>query len=180
MDANILQQDNEIQDALQSLVDAGGNLGPVFKQIGEFLTFSTKQRFKTSTAPDGSAWAENSEVSMLKFLNKTKGNFKKGGGRSSKGKQRAGNKKPLIGESKALFTTINYNASAKDVEVGSPMVYAGVMHYGAKQGAFGKNKRNVPLPWGDIPARPIFGLSINDRAEVLAIINDHYKNILQG
>ena len=35
------------------------NPEPLLKGIGEDLMHSTKERFKTSTAPDGSAWAPN-------------------------------------------------------------------------------------------------------------------------
>ncbi len=182
MHANIIIDDNDIQAALHKLVEAGGNTRGVMKQIGEYLTASTRDRFNTSTAPDGSRWQENSEVALINHLRKTKGNFKKRGGLSSKGKKRASRKKPLIGESKSLSGTINYtvyNWLRSGVEIGSPMQYAATHQFGAKRGAFGKTARGAPIPWGDIPARPFVGLSAADRREVLAIIEDHIKGALK-
>jgi hypothetical protein len=34
--------------------------------------------------------------------------------------------------------------------------FCGSQQFGAKQGQFGRGKRNHPIPWGDIPARPFF------------------------
>jgi len=48
--------------ALRQLV---GNLRPALVEIGEDLIDSTEQRFSSSTAPDGSAWALNSILSTL-------------------------------------------------------------------------------------------------------------------
>lgn len=179
MYANITIDDKAVTEAIDRLVKDGGNLSQVGKQIGEYLVFSTKRRFQTSTGPDGTPWKENSEVSMLRYLSKTKGSFKKNGSLSKRGQSRAGNKKPLIGETRSLSTTIHYNVRTGRVEVGTPMIYGGVQQFGAKQGAFGKNKRGTPIPWGDIPARPYLGLSAADRTELLAIINDHHERLLK-
>jgi phage gpG-like protein len=49
-------------------------------------------------------------------------------------------------------------------------VRAGTLHYGAKQGAFGRSKRNGPLPWGNIPARPIMVLRPEAVEKILAAL----------
>jgi phage gpG-like protein len=43
-----------LQQALKALRERVENLRPALKEIGEELAESTKQRFATSTAPDGS------------------------------------------------------------------------------------------------------------------------------
>ena len=55
-------------------------------------------------------------------------------------------------------------------------VYATTMHYGAKQGQFGRSRlankhgpsKGGPLPWGNIPARPFMVLLPEYRAQIVA------------
>ena len=49
--------DAEIQAALNQLAAKLGDLTPFFKDVGETLLNSTRERFRTQTAPDGTAWA---------------------------------------------------------------------------------------------------------------------------
>jgi phage gpG-like protein len=72
-----------------------------------------------------------------------------------------------------LSGRINYQANARSVRVGSPMIHAATMQFGAAQGAFGRTSRGGPIPWGNIPARPFLGLSQTDRAGVLEIIAEY-------
>ena len=53
---------------------------------------------------------------------------------------------------------------------GSPMVYAAAMQFGAAQGAFGRTRRNGPIPWGNIPARPFLGISADDETNILGAL----------
>jgi hypothetical protein len=50
------------------------------------------------------------------------------------------------------------------------MIYAGVQQEGAERGAFGQTKHGSPIPWGDIPAREMFGVSQDDEVEVVHIL----------
>lgn len=168
-----LQIDIEGADALlKRIQDAGQNPSPALKQISERLLDSTKQRFRTSTAPDGTEWAPNAPSTLFAHLGRFSGSFKKDGALSARGSRRAGNKKPLIGESRALSTTINYRVSGAVAEIGSPMVYAPVHQFGARKGAFGKTRRGAPVPWGDIPARPFLGISAEDSAMIRDVLLD--------
>lgn len=144
-----------VQDALQKLQRRGQSLKPLLEDIGEYLIISTRQRFHDKEAPDGTPWADNSPLTeSLK-----------------------GSNDPLIGESKSLSRYFSYNASSDTLEFGSPMEYAAVQHFGARQGAFGVSNRGTPLPWGDIPARPILGLSSDDEREVLDIVRDYLSSL---
>lgn len=49
-------------------------------------------------------------------------------------------------------------------------VRAGTLHYGAKQGAFGRTRRNGPIPRGNIPARPIMVLRPEAVDKILAAL----------
>lgn len=62
-----------------------------------------------------------------------------------------------------------YRAGRDSVEIDQRLplpVYAGTHRFGALKGAFGTTSRGVPIPWGDIPARPFLGLSEADCAEI--------------
>ena len=161
-------QDAEVKALLANLRTKTSNLSPLLKAIGEDLSDSTKRRFETGTGPDGRAWAPNTETTLLRYLGRTQGNFRKDGRLSKKGAARVGAKKPLTGESKALRTTIHYRVLGNTLEVGSPMEYSAVQQFGAKKGSLGKN-----APWGDIPARPFIGISAEDRSGIEASVLDY-------
>ena len=61
--------------ALTRLRDRVGEAGlrPALSAIGELLTESTKQRFATGTAPDGSRWPANARGTLERLLAKTRG-----------------------------------------------------------------------------------------------------------
>jgi hypothetical protein len=50
------------------------------------------------------------------------------------------------------------------------------MHFGAKQGAFGRTSRGGPIPWGDIPARPL--LPIDEQGNMDAFDKEEIRDIL--
>lgn len=134
-----------------------GDLTPVMQDLGEYLVTSTKGRFGTSTAPDGTPWAANSLTTLALY------------GRMFKGAAKAvANKQPLIGESKRLSGEIHALATASSVTVGSSMIYAGVQQFGAAKHSLGPVS-----PWGNIPARPYLGLSATDRGNVLDIVRGY-------
>lgn len=168
MSASILINDNDARSALQGLMDSIGNIDPALKEIGEVLIDSTKQRFRTTTAPDGSQWERNTEATLRNYANRFKTSRTKKGRLSKKGRERIANKPPGTGESKQLQKQIFYNVRSGELEVGSPLIYAPTFHYGAKKGQFGKG-----APWGDIPAREFLGLSSDDEVSIQAIIERH-------
>lgn len=161
--------DNGVQQALNRLADAGNSLHPALRDIGEFLVDSTRQRFATSTAPDGTRWAPNTDTTILMYLGHYRGSFGKRDGRLTKaGATRASSKRPLIGETGDLSRQISYEIEGNDtLYIGSSMVYAATHQFGARRHEFqGK------APWGDIPARPFLGLSDSDSSTILDIIAD--------
>lgn len=173
--------DEATQAAFARLVQAGSQLRPLMQEIGEFLSETTKQRFQTSTAPDGSRWAPNTEVTYIRLLERYKSSFSKKTGKiTASGSRRAASKKPLIGETGSLSTTINYRAGSDFVEIGSSMEYAAVQQFGARQGEFGTTRRGAPIPWGDIPARPFLGLSADDKAFITLAARRYLSNAVEG
>ena len=68
-------------DYLQGMLKRAGNMRPVLKEIGEDMAESTKLRFATATSPDGTAWAPNSALTLVRysslFARKKDGEFTK-------------------------------------------------------------------------------------------------------
>ena len=110
---DITIDDRELKAALDRLQRSLSDMSPVMRDIGELLAERAKQRFGSSTGPDGKAWAPNAPSTIAAYLGRH-------GGRK-KGAARAAAKKPLIGESLALSTTIHYQAGiASGGTSGSP------------------------------------------------------------
>ena len=147
----------EIPSALAQVLGVLEKPRPLLQAIGEYGIDSTMQRFRTGKAPDGSAWAPKSATTLARHPR--------------------GGRKPLIGESRALSTTIAYQVGDKSVAWGSNQVYAGVQQFGARAGSLwsGKDRRgrNAKAPWGDIPARPYLGLSAKDERSIMKIVRDY-------
>lgn len=170
-----LQVDSARANALLTRLErAGLNPRPVLLAIGERLAESTTERFQTGRAPDGTRWAPNAMSTLQNYLSRFSGSYNRDGRLSSRGAGRVMGKRPLIGESRSLSTTINYRAAGSNaVEIGSPMEYAAVQQFGAKKGSFGATRRGAPIPWGDIPARPFLGVSNEDWGEIEQIVDDY-------
>ena len=144
-------------DALDRLIAFGEDPEPALMGIGEKMLEFTKARFVSSTDPYGNPWAPNSDTTLRRALLRSGKNFTKKGSLSKRGTDYLAGKKPLIGESRSLSTQFSRTVVGSAlVTVSSLMVYAATQQFGAKQGQFGRDSRNHPIPWGDIPARPFF------------------------
>lgn len=148
--------EREVLDYLQQLQRHADDMTPALQEIGEYMIQSTRERFGTGTAPDGTPWVENSPLTLSR----------------KKGTQ------PLIGETKRLSTEFSYFIGNNELTFGSPLEYAAVQQFGAEQGKFGRGKYesregSFPIPWGDIPARPFIGISDQDQMEILDIIQGY-------
>lgn len=170
---NIEIDDELLRLTFTALAASAKDPRPVLNQVGELLIDSTKQRFGTSTGPDGTPWAKNSEATLMRYLGKYSGAFSKRDGKLTKsGAGRAGGKKPLIGETGDLSRQIYKRIDGNSLIVGS------TAPYGAMQ-QFGGSKSKFPNLWGDIPARPFLGLSDQDRVMILDEIADYLINSIR-
>lgn len=167
--------DAQVVSALSRLSGRVEDMTPLMKQIGEALIDSTKQRFATSTAPDGSRWAPNSQTTIERYLGTRSARVfnKKDGRLSAYGVAAVLGKKPLIGETGRLRSEFSVEVSANQVAIGSGLIYSAVQQFGASQGAFGRNRRGSPIPWGTIPPRPFLGVSAQDRTTVIGLIEKY-------
>lgn len=143
--------DREVQEGLQALERAAGNLRPALLEIGEHLLESSKQRFGRLIGPSGERWPANSPVTVA----------------------RKGRNQPLTGETGQLQDSLHYQLINKNtLELGSPLEYASMQQ-------FGGSREEFPHLWGDIPARPFLGVSNDDRDEILDIVQDHLERALK-
>lgn len=159
--AHIEIKDDQISAALDRLSAHLSDLTPFYQEAGEILTESTKQRFVSGVAPDGSGWAPNSPVTI----------------------SRKGRKPPLWGESGNLRTKINHEAGPEGLIWGTGAAtrdYAATQQFGAAKGAFGVTKFNGPIPWGNIPARPFLGISQEDRSNLLDCLREYLEEAIDN
>ena len=122
------------------------------RDIGEHLLNTTRERFSSQTAPDGTPWAPLSE------------DYKR---------TKPRNQDKILTLYGILRGQLTYRAARDEVAIGSPTIYAGTHQFGAERGAFGTTARGAPIPWGDIPARPFLGLSPDDESAVMEILAEH-------
>lgn len=146
--------DGAIQSALADVLARLANPQPMMIEIGELVANSTMDRFATGTAPDGTAWAANTQTTVDLY----NGMFAS-----------AGAKRPLVGETRRLGSEISWQLQGKQaVEIGSPMPYAAMQQ-------FGGTKAQWPHLWGDIPARPYLGISDQDEQNILDIVGRYLQ-----
>lgn len=152
-------KDDEIRRALTELSALLSDLTPEMQEIGEILTESTKERFSSGTGPEGTAWAKKSQTTIDAY--RTRGD--------------PVSLKPLIGPTRTLSTTIHHMADRDSVAVGSSVIQAAVMQFGAAKAEFGPR-----TPWGDIPARPFLGLSPEDEGNISAVLVEAIGRAMGG
>jgi phage gpG-like protein len=147
----------------RSFTPAG--MRPLMEDIGEELAESTRQRFATSTGPDGRRWPSLKEGTVLARLAQISGAYsKKTGKLGKKGATAVMNMRPLI-DTGELSRTIRFQVTngGASVEIGTNRTFNEGKGVGAEVHQFGT--RN-----GHIPARPFLGLSAHDRTTVLDIL----------
>ncbi|GFM37681.1 phage virion morphogenesis protein [Desulfovibrio psychrotolerans] len=137
-----------IEARLGRLLAAGNDLRSAMDEIGSQVLQRTQRRFEEQQGPDGTDWPELSPVTVRK----------------------RGDTGPILRITGHLYGSLEYKAQPDAVEIGSNWPYARIHQLGAAQGSSGRTRRNGPIPWGDIPARPYLGLSDDDAADVQDII----------
>ena len=170
-------QDREVQATLQLLCERMSNLRPVLLTLGEQIVERTKQRFVTSTGPDGQAWAPNSIATLAMVSGSLGAGYrKKSGELNAKGVKALAGKKPLIGQSKDLSRQIIYAATGNTLTVSSTPVYAAMQQFG------GVTSARSMIPGKTIPARPFLPvrqdgtLYPQEQQLVLETLNDFLMN----
>lgn len=177
MTFTISVSDQAVQAALTRLQQAVSQPRPVLQAIGEDIMERAKERFATSTGPDGARWAANSQTTLMRYIESRGGFGKKG--INKKGQQLAMGKKPLIGPSGDLRRQFHVQADDAGVTVGNSMVYAAMQQ-------FGGSKAQFPRLWGDIPARPFLPVTASgqlypdEQAKIVATLTRYIEHAAGG
>ena len=153
-------QDREVNRLLARLAERGGDLRAPMAQIGEAVVSNTRLRFSESRAPDGSAWQP---LALSTLARRRQGN----GGRVLTRLVPA-SAQPLL-DTGQLRNSISFRAGGRDVVVGTNLSWARIHQFG---GMAGRGRRTR------IPARPILGISSDDRAEISAVLSSHFGGAL--
>lgn len=114
------------------------------------------------------------------------------------GKKKGKGATPILEGDGGLRQSITSDYDANSAVAGTNLVYATTHQFGAKKGAFGSyvqeaaiggrraiadesqlaraaisgSVRQVPIPWGDIPARPFLGVSDETSTQIIDAISD--------
>lgn len=125
------------------------NLRPFYVNVGEHMLNSVQDRFDTQTAPDGTAWTALAPATVANRL------------------RRHGNAElTILRESGRLAGSFSYAADRSKVQIGTPVVYAAIQHFG---GEAGRNK-SVTLP-----PRPVLGMSPQDEDIITEMAGDFLR-----
>lgn len=170
------------------------DLSPALRGIGEILVESTKERFDTSTGPDGQQWPRLAASTVLGRLEQITGAFAAYTNVKTRkeGLTRVGNKKGAYLKDGSLSTR-----SRRALEAVTPLVDTGELRDGIRYQVTDKRTLEVGTnrfvgEWtggsaavhqfgnkkGTIPARPFLGISAADRGEVLAILDRFMEQAL--
>lgn len=148
-DTNARQLLNELKTRL-------GDLGPVLEAVGQIIQSGTQQRFVDQQGPDGQAWAPLSAVTLDR-------------------RRKAGRGAQILRDTGRLMNSISYRVSGESVSVFTNVIYAGTQQFGAKKGAYGRTRRGAPIPWGNVPARPFLGYSVEDNEAVIEVLQGYLQ-----
>lgn len=158
--------DSSVLAALARLREKVENLQPPMDEIGNEIKETVRMTFSDGADPWGAPWRPLSALTLSRR--------RQGAG--------PGSAQPLR-DTGALYNSFSYRADADSVTVGTNLPYAKTHQFGATQGAYGKTKRNGPMPWGNVPARPFMPIrdghiDLPDELQrsILEIISDHLSN----
>lgn len=150
MATTITVNNSAVAALFSQLRDKVDDMAPLLMATGDDMVEDIKQRFATATAPDGTPWQANSQVTMENYIRQRGGLSKKTGKILAKGQKLAMNKRPLQGQSGDLARQFSSTVmSGTTLLVRSSMIYAAMQQYGGTKAQF-------PKLWGGIPARPFF------------------------
>jgi phage virion morphogenesis protein len=155
--------DDAVRAAIAGLLAASDDLSGPMVEIGEALVSSTNRRFEEGQAPDGSPWPPSIRAQLT-------------GGTT-------------LVESGRLRDSITYEADASSVRVGTNVLYAAIHQFGGTIRARGGGRLTFRLPADlgfvspesvQIPARPFLGISEEDEAEILGVLEDWLRDASDG
>lgn len=173
MEFKVTVDDAEVTQALAALAERTANLKPLLQEVGEDIMERAKQRFGTSTGPDGQRWQPNAASTVLESIGALGSKAWRKDGSLSRQAQKTLTRKKVLVDTGSLARQFVVRADGQSVTIGNTMVYAGIHQFGGQAG----RGRKVT-----IPARPFLPVTASgelypdDRALVL----DQLQRFLQG
>lgn len=152
--------DEKVLAALNELALRVDDLTPAMHEIADVLADATDRAFMTESDPAGEKWDPLSAVTLALRPEREGGQ--------------------ILSDSGLLAASIVTDAGRNHAEIGTNRVYAPTHQFGARQGEYGRTRRGVPIPWGDIPARPFLGIGPDDEADILDIATRHLAAAFDG
>ena len=151
---DIAVNDADIQKALEHLHAKLGDLTPVFRDLGEALKISHRERFSRGVGPDGQPWPELSP----KY-------------RAHKKKNQ--DKKLVLN---GWLRELHYQAGGTELRLGTDKEYGAIHQFGfsGPQSVKAHTRRGHPVAAHtrqmEIPARPFLGLDETETAHILDVL----------
>lgn len=175
--------DQAILDRLAQLSRAAENPARAMEAIGAYMVTATQRRFERETGPDGQKWQRLSPRTAQRRV-----------GRSQRGYEH------ILRVKNRLYSSIVYEATPNQVEIGTGIAYAAAQQLGASINipareqdihlgktnrgsrfvkASRKRKQTQRVKIGahvvTLPARPYLGVDAADQTEILAIVADFLR-----
>lgn len=148
-----------VDELLARAIALGANMTPVSQALAGVLADIPERAFAGQRDPaTGAPWAELSPVTVA----------------------RRGSARPILQVSGILASSFQAESGADFARVTTNVPYATTQHFGAKKGQFGRNRRGSPIPWGDIPARPMVGVGPTDEEEIAQTAASVLRRVLAG
>lgn len=124
--------DREVSEALSRLQKRLSDMSPVMKAIATALEAQVEKRFETATDPAGRPWAPLKPSTLSAWLDRGRGNRKKDGSLSKKGRERLSSRRPLY-DTGDLLGSLNSSFTRSEARVGFGVPYAAYHEYGTKR-----------------------------------------------
>jgi len=138
----IAVDDKRARALLRQISAKGASLKPELGEIGATIQGMVDLAFRRERAPFGGPWAPLRPVTLER---------RRKGDPDSKAPQAR-----ILRDTGTLAGSFMIQRLTQtQVEVGSELKYSGTHQYGARKGQYGTTRRGSPIPWGDIPARPM-------------------------
>ena len=159
MDFRIRLDDRALRATMSNMIAAGEDFSAATIEIAELLQRIVEDAFAHEADPaTGSPWPALSETTEAR--------------RRKSGHVGIGGAKKLQVR-RNLLKSILPDHDRSTAVVGTNVKYAATQHFGAAKGEFGRTKRGAPIPWGDIPPRPFFGISPTHERAIADIVANH-------
>lgn len=154
--------DAQFVQAMRRLAELAQDMTPALRGIGEYLAGSSRDRFGSQTAPDGSAWTP-----LAHWYREAK----------------PASKDKILTLRGYLSSSIHWQVLPDSVLVGSNLEYAAIHQFG---GVIRPKQRKALKVGGrvvsqvKIPARPYLGISTDDATESEALVADYLAGAFKG